>query len=279
MIPKGREKFLPNANNIPDTKASMGRCLNAAQILMTQPDINFQPKAKGKYILGMGCLAMFEPTFRAHGFERPDILSPIEKLLDIAGIEYEPAPGIHISGNSLKEWGMSQLFEQYSESVVTQVKSSQAEALIMPTPKTYKAFVEEYGEVFETLSLPEMLKGLEGKLATTNLTVGYHPSCANGDDVDAQCLELLAMVPGLKVVELEGECGDTGWRLVDSGSREKGAELMRKAEKIGAKILISSSNRCTAHLDALRNGWCQSGVDVQDVFSFLASALEVVDND
>ena len=123
------------------------------------------------------------------------------------------------------------------------------------------------------------LKGLDEKLARTEITVAYHPSCASGGDFDAQCLELLSLVPGLKVVELEGECGDTGWRSVDSGSREIGAELMKKAEDVGANILISSSNRCTAHLDALRNGWCQSSVDVQDIFSFLASNLEVSDND
>ena len=80
-------------------------------------------------------------------------------------------------------------------------------------------------------------------------------------------------------MELQGECGDTGWRSVDSDSRKKGAELMRKADEVGAKILISSSTRCTAHLDALRNGWCQSGVDVQDIFSFLVSRLEVIDNE
>ena len=278
-IPEGREKFLPFVQNIPDTKTPMGRCLNAAQILMAQPDIKFQPEANGKYLLGMGCLAMSEPTFLAHGFERPDILGSIMKLLEIAGIEYELAQGIHISGNSLKEWGMESLFEQYSKSIINQVKSSQAECLIIPTPKTYKAFIEEYGEVFGVLSLPEMLKGLQGKLAPTNLTVGYHPSCVDGGDFDASCLELLALIPGLKVVELQGECGDTGWRSVGSDSRKKGAELMRKADEAGAKILISSSTRCTAHLDALRNGWCQSGVDVQDIFSFLVSRLEVIDNE
>ena len=278
-IPEGRKNFLHNIDKIPDTKAPMGRCLNAAQILMAQPDMDLQTMAEEKYLLGMGCLAMSEPTFRAYGFERPDTLSSIEKLLEVAGIEYELAPGIHISGNSLKEWGMDSLFEQYSESIIHQVKSSMAQGLIIPTPKSHNAFIDDYGEVFEVLSLPEMLKGLQGKLGPTNLTVAYHPSCSNGEEFDAQCLELLAMVPGLKVVKLEGECGDSGWRSVGSGSREKGAELMKKAEDASASILISSSTRCTAHLGALNNGWCQSSVDVQDMFSFLASILEVKEDD
>ena len=64
-----------------------------------------------------------------------------------------------------------------------------------------------------------------------------------------------------------------------SGRREKGIRLLNEAENAGADILLSSSTRCIAHLDALQNGWCQSSVEVMDVFRFLASLLEVDDND
>ena len=267
--------FQSNVGKIPDIKATMGRALNAAQILMAQPDLAFETNPNGKYLLGMGCLAMSEPVFIAQGFERPEIMNSIQRLLEYAGIEYKPAPGIHISGNSLKEWGMNSLYQQYSASIIQQ--ASDSKGLIIPTPKTWVAFKENYPDM-NIVSLPELLAG---KLEFDNLdiTIAYHKSCADGGDFDRHCLDLLSQVPGLKIVKIDGECGDTGWRSVDSGSREKGALLLQKVEEAGTSILISSSTRCTAHLDALKSGWCQSAIEVQDVFSFLAGNLKEVQYD
>ena len=264
--------FQNNSDRIPDTKAPMGRALNAAQILMAQPDLAFETISHGKYLLGMGCLAMSEPAFIAHGFERPEIMVSIEKLMELAGIEYKPAPGIHISGNSLKEWGMDELYQQYSNSITQQVDNSKG--LIIPTPKTYLAFKKNYPDM-NIISLPETLAG-KLKFNELDITIAYHKSCAGGGDFDEHCLNLLREISNLKIIEIDDECGDTGWRLIGSGSREKGVELLQKAEEAGASILISSSARCTAHLDALKSGWCQSSVGVQDVFSFLADNLKEV---
>lgn len=267
--------FQNNADKIPDTKSPIGRALNAAQILMAQPDLAFETSPNGKYLLGMGCLAMSEPVFQAHGFERPEIINAVQKLLESVGIEYKPAPGIHISGNSLKEWGMDSLYQQYSDSIIQQANDSKG--LIIPTPKTWVAFKENYPDM-KIISLPELLTG-KLKFNELDITIAYHKSCADSGDFDSHCLDLLREVKGLKIVEIDGKCGDTGWRLVDSGSREKGTALLKRAEEAGASILISSSTRCTAHLDALKSGWCQSAVEVQDIFSFLAGNLKEVQND
>ncbi len=267
------DSFIDNAHNLPDTKPPMGRCLNAAQVLMAQPD--YEPeKPQGKLMLGMGCLAMSEPVFDSYGFPRPGILNSAKGLLDMAGIDFSPAPGIHISGSNLKEWGMGDLYEAYSDSIIEAARDS--DGLIVPTPKTYKSMVELYGEVFEVFSLPEiLLDGLEGRFPESNMTIAYHRSCADGGEFDKHCLDLLSQVSGLKVIEIEGECGDTGWRFVGSGSRTKGAELLNKVEEAGATILVSSSTRCTMHLDALKSGWCQSSVEVKDFITFIAELLGV----
>ena len=267
--------FQNNADKIPDTKAPMGRALNAAQILMAQPDSVFMPNSDGKYLLGNGCLAMSEPIFQAHNFERPEIMNFIQKLLNHAGIEHELAQGIHISGNSLKEWGMNELYDQYSNSIIQQISNSKG--LIIPTPKTYLTFKENYPDM-KIVSLPELLSK-KLKFNELEITIAYHKSCSGSGDFDRHCLDLLREVQGLKIVDVEGECGDTGWRFVGSGSREKGTLLLQKAEDAGASILISSSTRCTAHLAALKSGWCQSSVEILDIFSFLASNLKEVLND
>jgi NADPH-dependent glutamate synthase beta subunit-like oxidoreductase/Fe-S oxidoreductase/coenzyme F420-reducing hydrogenase delta subunit len=253
-----------NANNIPDIRPPMGRALNAIQILMAQPDTEPPGTASGKSLLGQGCLAMSEPLFLAHGFDRPDIMDAVKKLLEYAGVDYELAPEIHISGNSLKEWGMDELYQQYSDSIFRRVGGRN---LIIPTPKTWLAFRENYPDM-NIISLPQLLTG-KLRFNNADMTVAYHRSCADGGNFDEHCLELLKEIPGLKIVELDGKCGDTGWRFVGSGSRETGQALLESAEKTGADILISSSSRCTAHLGALKSGWCQSGIEVLDMFSFL----------
>ena len=267
--------FQNNVDKIPDMKVPMGRALNAIQILMAQPDLAFETNPNGKYLLGMGCLAMSEPVFQAHGFERPEIMASVQKLMDFAGIEYKPAPGIHISGNSLKEWNMNSLYLQYSDSITKQASGSKG--LIIPTPKTWAAFKENYPDM-KIISLPELLSN-KLKFNELDITIAYHKSCSHGGDFERHCLDLLQQVPGLKIVEIDGECGDTGWRFVDSSSREKGAALLKKAEEAGAEVFISSSARCTAHLTALKSGWCQSGVEILDIFSFLADNLKEVQND
>ena len=261
--------FQNNVDKIPNTKAPMGRALNAAQILMAQPDIHMGVSAGMNILLGNGCLAMSEPIFTAHGFERPDIMGAVHKLLKQAGINFRPE-NIHISGDSLKEWGMDELHQQYSDYVTKLVGGSLG--MIVPTPKTWEIFKTNYPEL-KFISLPEILAG-KLEFEPLNLTIAYHKSCADAGEFDIHCLNLLKQIQGLKIIEIEGECGDTGWRFVGSGSREKGVTLMKRAEEAGASILISSSARCTAHLGAIKSGWCQSSVDIADVFSFLASNLK-----
>ena len=85
-------------------------------------------------------------------------------------------------------------------------------------------------------------------------------------------------MPGLNIIDIQGQCGDTGWREVNAKSRKAAAELLKKAEDMGAELLLTSSARCSAHLQAVKNGWCQSPVDTGDIFTFLASLLEGDDN-
>ncbi|MFO7618484.1 MAG: FAD-dependent oxidoreductase [Thermoplasmata archaeon] len=267
----GRKSFRSGAN-LPATRSSLGRCLNAAQVLMAQPDETAEVKANGKALLGYGCMAMSEPTFAAYGIQDTDVMASARRLLETAGIEYAMA-GMHISGASLKEWGMDGLYREYADGIASTLKKSGADILIIPTPKSYETF-KGMKLGCRIASLPGVLKeNLAGKFSNASETVAYHPACAGSGEFDADCLELLALIPGLKVVKVDGACGDSGWRDVKAETREKALALLEKAEKMGALTLVAGSTRCAVHLKAVTGGWSTSPVKVMDIYTFLASKL------
>ncbi|MBU4071684.1 MAG: FAD-dependent oxidoreductase [Candidatus Thermoplasmatota archaeon] len=267
------KKFQSTAGKIPELKSNLGRCLNAIQILMTQPDREFEIKSNCKILLGCGCLATSEPAFEAYGLHESHVLESIGFLLEKTGINYEIASGIHISGTSLKKWGLDSLYETYSESIVKRLNDSNAKSIVLTTPKSFNSF-KEMELACSVEPLPGILKDkLSGSFMKSHGTVAYHPACAGAGDFDEDCLELLGLIPELKVQKIEGKCGDTGWRDVSNESRKMARVLLKSAEQAGAVILITGSTRCAAHLHAVTGGWCTSPVKVMDIYTYLASRL------
>jgi hypothetical protein len=169
--------------------------------------------------------------------------------------------------------GLRELQKSYTDSVVKQLKGSKIEKLVIPTPKSYEAFAAmKPGSRIETLP-SVLLKGLDRKFIETTMTVAYHPACGGEGEFDRHCLELLGKVPGLKVITMNGVCGDTGWKDVNSKSRDSAMALLGNAEKTGAAVLIAGSTRCASHLRAVTGGWNTSPVRVEDIYGFLASRL------
>jgi len=255
----------------PETEAGLGRCMNAIQILMTQPDRVVTPNSS--VLLGYGCLAMSEQAFRAYGLQDSDVLEQSVRLLRKTGIRHALAPGIQISGTSLKDWGLDTLYVRYTESVAGTLNTGRVRKLIMPTPKSYESFMKMKLDC-TVVSLPSVLKErLTGAFLDTPMTAAYHPACAGGGEFDTDCLELLGKVPGLKIVKITGKCGDSGWRNVSAESGKMAKDLLKKAEDSGAEMIIAGSNRCACHLKAVTGGWNTSPVKVMDIYSFLASRL------
>ena len=269
----GLSPFKTSTNKIPPVKSNLGRCLNAVQILMAQPDLARDLSAKNKLLVAPGCIATSEPTFHAYGIQEHDIQDAIIRLLEKTGMEFELASGIHTSGASLKDWGMEDLYNDYSKSIVNKVKKSKAKTMAIATPKSYESFKEiDFG--CDVVTLPSILNDkLSGAFIKSYERIAYHPACAGAGKFDDDCLELLGMVPGLKTIMVEGACGDSGWRNVSAESRENAILLLKKTETLGVQALITGSTRCAAHLQSILGGWCTSPVKVLDIYSYLASRL------
>ena len=267
------KEFENCSTKYPETKAGLGRCLNAVQILMAQPDSVNQFRAADKLLVAPGCLSTSEPVFRAYGIRETDICEAIFRLLDRAGIGFEMARGVHISGTSLRDWGMDGLYRNYTSSIIDMVRASRAGPMAIATPKSFETLGRvDFG--CRTVTLPSVLaKELKDAFAETYETVAYHRACVGGGKFDDDCIALLGRVPGLNIAKMEGECGDTGWRDVTSRSRERAVKLLKRTEKACISTLVTGSTRCSAHLDSVLSGWVTSPVRVVDIYTFMAEKL------
>ncbi len=257
----------------PETRAGLGRCLNAVQILMAQPDSVRKLRPESKLLVAPGCLSTSEPSFRAYGIRDTDIQAAITRLLARAEVRFDTAEGVHISGTSLRDWGLEGLYRKYTDSMVSRVRASRAGTMAIATPKSFETLGKlDFG--CRTVTLPSVLaKELGGMFAEADGTVAYHRACAGGGRFDEDCIALLEKIPGLTIAKVEGECGDTGWRDVTSGSRELALKLLRRTEKAGIRTLVTGSTRCSAHLSSVIGGWDTSPVRVVDIYTFMAENL------
>lgn len=263
----------PATGALPQIKPGLGRTLDAVQVLMAQPDSPVQFWANDRLLVAFGCILTSEPAFRAYGITDSDIPNSIIRLLEATHVKYEIAKGVHTSGTSLRNWGMDSLYRDYSKSIADRVRESQARAVAIATPKSFEALERvDFGR--KVVTLPSVLaKELKDAFRETEGTVAFHGACAGGGKFDEDCLALLARVPGLNISKLEGECGDTGWRDVTSGSRDMALKLLRKVEKAGIGTLVTASTRCSAHFNSVLAGWKTSPVKVTDIYSFMESML------
>lgn len=105
--------------------------------------------------------------------------------------------------------------------------------------------------------------------SSVKLTVAHHscPDCGLHK-------ELLGQIPGLTVIEMGGECGQTGWLAPTAQSRSAAIQLLREAASKGAQTLITDSPACLTHFNAILRGWNESPIEVVDIYSFLLSRMK-----
>lgn len=138
---------------------------------------------------------------------------------------------------------------------------------------------EELEEKESGKTLPELLIGRIKIFKTfeRKLRIGIHFHGKEKEKPFYTAFKSIFENLGCKVVALEPEnCGETGWRKPDAKSRQKGVEVVKKAEKLGVEVLLPVSAECLTHLKVCSRplGWRHSEVKVEDAYSFLLSFLE-----
>ncbi|MFH0815896.1 MAG: hypothetical protein V1934_03665 [Methanobacteriota archaeon] len=175
--------------------------------------------------------------------------------------------------------GLDGLYKDYGKAAIEAVKSSKAKSVIAISHEALSKFEgqwqKDFGKLgFDFVSLPSILmKNLpEGAFRSTPGKIAFHPACGGGN-FSKELLGLLAVVPGVETAVIEAGCGETAWIEPSAENRAKAHRLLAKAEAAGAGTLVVESHQCLAHLLASQMGWRENGLEVTDIYSFLASRL------
>jgi Fe-S oxidoreductase len=283
-LKKARLGPLPDAAaKVPDIKASAGRSIALAHALMARQDSK-APKAKAKYYLASGCSPICDSVMEAHGVcGSTKFLESIETLLSELKVDYARSTRLLGPGARLKACGLDGLYKEYGKAAIESVKASGAKTVIAISHEAMSKFESQWPKDFGKLpfgfaSLPSILNGAarDGTFKTTPGKIAFHPACGGSANFSGELMKLLSKVPGLEVAVVEDGCGQSSWSEPDAESYESAKDLMGTAASAGAGVLVVESHQCLTHLLAARMGWSEGGVEVVDIYTFLASRLSGV---
>lgn len=167
------------------------------------------------------------------------IAQSFAKLLNEAGVKFAILGNKEKnSGDTARRLGNEFLFQELAGQNIAEFEKNGVKKIVTIDPHAYNTFKKEYedfgfeGEVYHhTEVLYELLK--EGRLKPkyeVNETVTFHDSCYLGryNDIYNQPRDILKMIPGVKLVEMERNretamcCGAGGglmWTEEDTGHR------------------------------------------------------------
>ena len=151
--------------------------------------------------------------------------------------------------------------------------------LILGSPEAFLTFSKEnsFGKIS---SLPsELLKVLEKNKEFTSLKicVGVHSACSLDDDpFYNSTIELLKLIPGVKIINLENKCNHKGFDHIDSDLKKSSDKIVNEAVKLGVEVIVCTSPYCESRLLMCqrKGSWRASDVLITDVYRLLMLSLQ-----
>jgi Fe-S oxidoreductase len=263
---------------------------------------------KGKTLLFIGCLPIYQTVFENINVNSLDILRASIKLLNLAGIEPVLSNQERCSGHDMLWTGEVQTFQKLAELNYKIFNELQVETIITVCPEGYMTLKNDYPEYlngqnghngqndnnwdFEVIHITEYLADLirKGELKipeenpVNNLTVTYHDPCRLGRlmKVYDAPREILQAIPGLKFREMEHNrnralcCGVSNWTNCSNTSLSIRAERLSEAQSTCSDKMITSCPKCQIHFKCYTNNKFvepQINIDIEDITVFLAKSL------
>jgi len=215
------------------------------------PEHGFQ-KDKAEVIYFVGCVSSFFPMVQK-------IPQNFAQIMDKGGVDFTVlGEGEWCCGFPLIGAGMSRELEKLKVHNLDKIKEVGAKSVVFSCPSCYRTWKELYDTDVELLHSSHLLERLikENKipLKELNLTVTYHDPCDLGRNsgVYEPPREVLRMIPGVKLVELENNrektvcCGGGG--NVEMVDPELSAGIAQKKideiQDTGADIIVTSCQQC-----------------------------------
>ncbi len=260
------------------------------RILGANPDIKpkdafstVKPAKYGENVFFEGCLPMLHLIGETHNlYDLSETRNAIYQLLEKLNIKCGTINGFSCPSKGLldlKSKGLDEIVSKIESRNLKLFKEINPKKLILGTPEAYSTFSSEK-KFGKTTSLPDELLNLIRKsdaLSPINKTVAVHHACnMKNDPFCESVIEILKLIPGIKVVKINDECGNKGFNILDSNSKSKAIKLMKKAVDKGADTILCTSPYCESHLlTCNREGsWNTVDIEITDVYKLLLISLE-----
>jgi heterodisulfide reductase subunit D len=215
------------------------------------PEHGFQ-KDRAEVVYFVGCVSSFFPMVQK-------IPQNFVQIMDKGGVDFTIlGEGEWCCGFPLIGAGMSRELEKLKVHNLDEIKEVGAKSVVFSCPSCYRTWKELYDTNVELLHsshlLERLIKEKKIPLKELNLTVTYHDPCDLGRNsgVYEPPREVLRMIPGVKLVELENNrektvcCGGGG--NVEMVDPELSAGIAQKKideiQNTGADIIVTSCQQC-----------------------------------
>jgi heterodisulfide reductase subunit D len=215
------------------------------------PEHGFQ-KDRAEVVYFVGCVSSFFPMVQK-------IPQNFVQIMDKGGVDFTIlGEGEWCCGFPLIGAGMSRELEKLKVHNLDEIKEVGAKSVVFSCPSCYRTWKELYDTNVELLHsshlLERLIKEKKIPLKELNLTVTYHDPCDLGRNsgVYEPPREVLRMIPGVKLVELENNrektvcCGGGG--NVEMVDPELSAGIAQKKideiQNTGANIIVTSCQQC-----------------------------------
>ncbi len=248
-------------------------------------DMSYSPSSvkSGGVAFFEGCLPMLHLIGETHKlFDLGSTRLAIHNLLDRINIKYGSIGGLSCPSKGLLKTnieGIKGIVSKIAENNIKSFKKANPKKLILGTPESFSTFSNEknFGKI--TSLTEELLIGLRDSkdFAPINKTIAVHHSCLmEKEPFYESTIKLLKLIPGIKVINIDGKCGHNGFESLNADSKKNALNLMKKVEEKGADMILCTSPYCESHLlMCQREGsWRSVNIKVTDVYKLLISSLE-----
>jgi heterodisulfide reductase subunit D len=210
-------------------------------------------KDKAKVVYFVGCVGAFFPLVQK-------IPQSFVQVLDKGGVDFTVMGGEEwCCGFPLIQAGMPEKMQKLIEHNQEKIRQVGAETVVFACPSCFHTWKTKYDTDAQLLHSSQFMEKMieEGKITFKNgfaKTVTYHDPCDLGRNskVFEAPRNILNKIPGLKLVELEGNrqlsvcCGGGGdLEMIDPALSEAIArKKIEEIQRTGAEVVVTSCQQC-----------------------------------
>lgn len=251
-------------------------------------------KETGDIFYFVGCLPYFDITFNYLNLSPLNSAKNALTLLNRIGIEPVISNDERCCGHDAICSGDVDTFHELALWNLEVIKASGAKTVLFSCPEGYATFKYFYSRYFGKLPFDviHLVDYLARELPRSELkfhlssgeVITYQDPCRLGrwDHLFDKPRQLLTMVPGTKLVEMERTrenalcCGTSAWMECSRCSKVIQIERLTEAKQTKADKLITACPKCQIHLTCAQSNE-DIDIRVEDIYTHLVNMLDIVE--